>query len=101
MQTNETTETTETTETPRTYNWAEQSKPQAFDLARHWHEAQASGEPVEVSTCSVDGQAEGVEVLWYPRIGRAGVVTGADAIWTDASDEVDAVRRVLTGDVIS
>jgi hypothetical protein len=37
--------------------------------------------------------AEAIEILWVPSVGRAGIAWGADAQWTDADSVEDAVQR--------
>lgn len=74
-------------------------EPESFDLAEE-HRAK----PGKVSIWSIDDRpdrVDRVECLYYPEIGRAGVVWGANATWTDCCDPEDAVRRVcVTGKLL-
>ena len=43
--------------------------------------------------------ADAIELVYFPEIGRAGVASGSDAEWTDASSAADALRRYLNNDM--
>ena len=42
---------------------------------------------------------EAIEIVYFPETGRAGVASGSDAEWTDASSAADALRRYLNDDM--
>jgi hypothetical protein len=43
--------------------------------------------------------ADAIEIVYFPETGRAGVASGSDAEWTDASSAADALRRYLNDDM--
>ena len=43
--------------------------------------------------------ADAVEIIYWPELDRAGVASGSDAEWTDASSAADALRRYLNNDM--
>ena len=43
--------------------------------------------------------ADAVEIIYWPELDRAGVASGSDAEWTDASSAADALRRYLNDDM--
>ncbi len=43
--------------------------------------------------------ADAIEIIFYPDANRAGVASGSDAQWTDASSAADALRRFLNNDM--
>jgi hypothetical protein len=43
--------------------------------------------------------ADAIEIVYFPETGRAGVASGSDAEWTDASSAADALRRYLNNDM--
>ncbi len=56
-------------------------------------EEHLSAHPVVEHLLAGAFNAEGVEVVWFPESGRAGVAWGGGADWTDASSADDALRR--------
>lgn len=77
---------------------------QALDLRRELDEAQAQGlkaESTRFRVIGADGYATGSVYDAIFVDGRAGVATGADADWTDASSLDDGIRRVLSGDIVN
>ncbi len=54
----------------------------------------------ECYVARIDDDAERVQVIYCPRIGRGAVAWGADADWSDADGPRDLVTRVIiTGEV--
>lgn len=49
--------------------------------------------------CSIGGQA--AEMLFYEDAGRAGIFTGGDSDWTDASSAEDAVERFNNDEMVN
>ena len=43
--------------------------------------------------------ADAVEIIYWPELDRAGVASGSDSEWTDASSASDALRRYLNDDM--
>ncbi len=43
--------------------------------------------------------ADAIEIIFFPETNRAGVASGSDAQWTDASSAADALRRFLNDDM--
>lgn len=49
------------------------------------------------SSETIDNDA--IEIVYFPATRRAGVASGSDAEWTDASSAADALRRYLNDDM--
>lgn len=66
------------------------------DLARAFdvREADLASEDWELWLAGASNEPA-ITVLWMPRIGRAGLVHGGDAVWTDADSVQDAIERLL------
>jgi hypothetical protein len=73
----------------------------AADLRAEAEAEIADGGTVDAARCWVGDHAEALQVAFCSRSGRAGVSAGAAADWTDAADAADAVRRYLSGEMIS
>ena len=71
----------------------------SLDLRAERDEAVARGEEVEVVRWTQGGNT--CETLYLPAQGRAGVCTGGDSDWTDASSAADAIVRLLTDRMVS
>lgn len=65
--------------------------------------ARDGGEVYTVAMYNAAGVEETARgrLLWVSKIGRGGVCLGGGAVWTDASNPKDCVRRVLTDRVIA
>jgi len=82
------------------YETIQTSDLRATDLREEAADLMARGAAVEAARVFFEGQAEAAEVLYIPEAGRAGLVWGGDAEWTDASSIEDAVQRYLDGEMI-
>ena len=58
-----------------------------------------TGEVCECYRSSETVGADAIEIIFYPDANRAGVASGSDAQWTDASSAADALRRYLNDDM--
>ena len=58
-----------------------------------------TGEICEFYRSSETVGADAVEIIYWPELDRAGVASGSDAEWTDASSAADALRRYLNDDM--
>ena len=58
-----------------------------------------TGEVCECYRSSETVGADAIEIVYFPATRRAGVASGSDAEWTDASSAADALRRFLNNDM--
>lgn len=58
-----------------------------------------TGEVCECYRSSETVDTDAIEIVYFPETGRAGVASGSDAEWTDASSAADALRRYLNNDM--
>ena len=61
------------------------------------NEAKTWGVECYRSSETIDNDA--IEIVYFPATRRAGVASGSDAEWTDASSAADALRRYLNDDM--
>ena len=63
------------------------------------NEAKTWGVSCECYRSSETLDNDAIEIVYFPATRRAGVASGSDAQWTDASSAADALRRYLNDDM--
>lgn len=64
-------------------------------------DATFTGSEYQYITATVEDQGKrySIQILWLPDVDRAGICTGGDSVWTDATSPEDAIRRFIEDDL--
>ena len=70
------------------------------EIAHYNDNPRNEGYPVRCLRVHFADSAESGYVVFFPRFNRAGIAHGADAVWTDATGEHDALGRYINDELI-